>query len=90
MERIPARLRSRKFWIATLALLLVTLGKQIGIELDPAQLDAVIKIVAAFVLGQGISEAGKGQIKGLIKSIASQVPAVLEPPPSKTPTEEPK
>lgn len=87
LAAMPAKLKSRKFWVMFVASVIVMFGGQLGINLDPAQVDAMIWIVVAYLGGQGIADAGKAMLGQFVSAIAGQIPGqVLESKPSDTPT----
>lgn len=75
------RLKSRKLWVTILALALVTIGGAVGVDLDAEQLDAVIWIVAAYLGGQGITDAGKATLTRFAKDVGPQVVEAVEAKP---------
>jgi len=53
------KLKSRKLAAAAIAALLVVLNRKLGLGLDAADLATLAGVAAAYVLGQGVADAGK-------------------------------
>ena len=51
---IPPILKSRKFYAALIALLLIFLGERAGITAE--QLTQAVNVLVAFVIGQGLAD----------------------------------
>jgi len=56
-----SRLASRKLWVTAIAGVLVTIGQEFGVELDPEQLISLGLMVAAYVGGQAVVDKAKVQ-----------------------------
>lgn len=50
------KLKSRKLWATVIAATLVTLGQQLGVS--PDMVENLVQLVMAYVIGQGIADAG--------------------------------
>lgn len=61
-ETLKELLSSKKFVTALLSLVIVILG-HFGIDLDLTSMMAIISPLLAFILGQGIADAGKEAVK---------------------------
>lgn len=57
MEERKHWLLSRKFWIAVVTALTMILSDQLGIELEPETVVAIILPVVAYILGESIIDA---------------------------------
>jgi len=55
------KLKSRKLWVSLVAGLLVTVGQQFGLDLDPEQLISLGLIVLGYVGGQSVVDKAKVQ-----------------------------
>ena len=53
------KLKSRKLWAAVIAAVITTVGGHLG--LTPDQLTAINTVIAAYIVGQGIADAGVGR-----------------------------
>ncbi len=53
------KLKSRKLWVTAIAGLVVTFGTAVGFPEDAVR--EVVAIAVAYVLGQGIADAGAGK-----------------------------
>ena len=42
---------------------IVGFGDELGLDLDPAELTAVLSTLLVYILGQGVADAGKEQAK---------------------------
>lgn len=52
MEIKLDKLKSRKLWIVVLAATLVSLGSQLGFDLNPEEMQNLVYLVCSYVLGQ--------------------------------------
>lgn len=60
MEKLKNLLASRKFWAALVALVLVIVrAYQPAFPLGEEELTALITVLAAYILGTGIEDAGR-------------------------------
>lgn len=60
MEKLKYLLASRKFWAALVALVLVIVrAYQPAFPLGEEELTALIAVLAAYILGTGIEDAGR-------------------------------
>lgn len=64
MKTIIEKLKSRKLWVTVVTATLVALGGQLGF--DEATITKLVGMASAYVLGQGIADAG-AQGKALAK-----------------------
>ena len=53
------KLKSRKLWAAVIAAVITTIGGHLG--LTPDQLTAINTVIAAYIIGQGVADAGAGK-----------------------------
>ena len=53
------KLKSRKLWAAVIAAVITTIGDHLG--LTPDQLTAINTVIAAYIIGQGVADAGAGK-----------------------------
>jgi len=54
---VADRLRSRKLWVAVVGAAVVALADQLG--LDRAAAEQVVMLAAAYLIGQGVADAGR-------------------------------
>lgn len=47
-----ARLKSRKFWVTLLVIVLVAFTEQLGLNIDPDKIVALVGMASSYVLGQ--------------------------------------
>lgn len=75
MERRPVRdLFKSKKAIATMVGLLVPISKKLGLDIPPDMLTAMVGLIAAYVVGQGVADHGKEREKVRSRYQASQKP----------------
>lgn len=55
-EITKEKLTSRKLWFSVIIAAIVTFGKQLGIDLDPEQLYALVGLAGAYNVGNGLSK----------------------------------
>lgn len=55
-------LKSKKFQSAVIAVLVMIAG-DLGLDLDPAALMAIVSPLIAYILGQGVADIGKERAK---------------------------
>lgn len=51
-------IRSKKFWVALVGLLLVVL-QQAGVPLEDGALEQIVQVIMAYLVGQGLADFGK-------------------------------
>ena len=76
---VMEKLASRKLWITIVAGLIVTIGQQFGIELDPASLIALGGTVMAYVFGQAQIDKQKviTEIDAGVAALAANANAII-------------
>ena len=67
------KLKSRKLWVAVLGAALVALGTQLGMNEDTV--NQLVAVLAAYLLGQGIADAGKSSALILCGFLAFSLPS---------------
>ena len=81
-------LKSRKFWAAVAALILSLVTEYIpDFPLDPSQLEAILAVIAAYILGTALEDGSESE--GLTVGAPSEhrrSSLLLRPPPSRTST----
>ena len=74
-EKRPMRdLFKSKKAIATMVGLLVPISQKLGLEIPPDTLTAIVGLIAAYVVGQGVADHGKEREKVRSRYQASQKP----------------
>tara|TARA_Y100000310_G_C20079909_1_gene533322 strand:+ start:158 stop:421 length:264 start_codon:yes stop_codon:yes gene_type:complete len=61
MDKLIEKLSSRKLWAAVIGCLVIAIGSQFG--LDEATATKLAGMVSAFIIGQGIADAGKERVR---------------------------
>ena len=56
------KLKSRKLWAAVTAAVITVIGGHLG--LTPDQLTTITTVIAAYIIGQGVADAGAGKSQG--------------------------
>ncbi len=54
-----ARLKSRKFWVAVMATLVIIVARMMGLELEDSTILSISGIVSAYLLGQSYVDSKK-------------------------------
>lgn len=56
--------KSKKWWMTMLAVAIPFGLTKVGVNLTPDQQQAIIMPMIAYVIGQGVADAGKHKVKG--------------------------
>lgn len=63
IKNLLAMFYSKKFWAMIVAIATPIINKQLGLEYTPAELQAVILPLIAYIVGQGLADMGKNNNK---------------------------
>jgi uncharacterized membrane protein len=55
------KLKSRKFWVTLVVMILVMFSEALGLDLDAGQLTAMVTLAAGYLVGQGVADHGQGK-----------------------------
>jgi uncharacterized protein (DUF697 family) len=59
MELLKALLKSKKVQASFVGVTLVSVDKIFGLDLDPLVVAEIVTIIVAYIIGQGVADAGK-------------------------------